>query len=95
VKNEKGCYLANIKTGNNTFFDDGAFYTAKVGTYFANKLGFFNMTGNVAEMINVKGVAKGGSWYDTFEDSDFQKKTTYNGADPGIGFRIVMEIIEE
>ena len=95
VKNEKGRYLANIKTGNNTFFEDGAFYTAKVGSYLANKLGFFNMTGNVAEMTNVKGIAKGGSWYNTFEESDFQKKTTYIGADPGIGFRIVMEIIEE
>lgn len=95
VKNEKGCYLANIKTGDKTFFEDGAFFTAQVSSYVANKLGFYNMTGNVAEMIQTKGVAKGGSWYDTFEMSDFQKSTTYQNPDPGVGFRIVLEIIEE
>ena len=95
VKNAAGNYLANLKTGEGRYYDDGAFHTAKVDNYAANSLGFYCMTGNAAEMINKKGIAKGGSWYHTFEESDFQKNVSYSGPDPGIGFRIVMEIIEE
>jgi formylglycine-generating enzyme required for sulfatase activity len=51
VKNEKSCYLANHKPTDSTFFDDGAFYTARVSSYFANGFGLFNMSGNVAEMV--------------------------------------------
>jgi hypothetical protein len=75
--------------------DDGAFHTAKVSSYLANKAGFFCTFGNVAEMIDKKGIAKGGSWYHTFEESNFQQQINYAGPDPGIGFRIVMEIIEQ
>ncbi|MBL4862872.1 MAG: SUMF1/EgtB/PvdO family nonheme iron enzyme [Crocinitomicaceae bacterium] len=94
-KNEKGCYLLNIKTGEGRYYDDGAFHTAKVSSYNPNKKGFYNLLGNVAEMVNRKDIAKGGCWYTTLEECYIPKKMEFKGPDPGIGFRIVMEVIEE
>ncbi len=94
IKNEKECYLVNLKAGDE-YAADGSFHTATVDSYLHNELGFFNMFGNVAEMTSKKGIAKGGSWYNTFEESKFKNNIKYDGADPGIGFRIVMEVIVE
>lgn len=93
ILNAEKCYLANIKVAEGKFFDDGAFHTASKTSYLANKSGFFNTFGNVAEMIDKKGIAKGGSWYNLFEECTFDKTQNYTGSDPGIGFRIVMEVI--
>jgi len=94
VRNSKGIYQANIKTPEG-FAQDGAFYTAKVKSYVPNRLDIYNMTGNVAEMTDQPGIAKGGSWYNTLEEANFQQSTSYMGADPRVGFRIVLEIIAE
>ncbi len=94
IKNHTGCYLANIKPTPTSFFEDGGFLSVSVRSYNPNNLGFYNSLGNVSEMINVKGAAMGGSWYNLYDDCTFDKTQTYTGADPGIGFRVVMEIIE-
>lgn len=95
VTNAKGCYLANIKTGPGKFNDDGGFFMVKADAYLPNEKGFYCTLGNVAEMISKKGIAKGGSWFNTFEESKFNKDQKYSDPDPRIGFRIVMEIIQE
>lgn len=95
IKNASDCYLGNIQTSKGRFFDDGGFHMVKVQTYLPNKMGLFNTFGNVSEMTSSKGIALGGSWYDLFEDCTFDKTQNCSKPDPGIGFRIVMEIIEE
>lgn len=95
IQNEEACYLLNIQPSEGRFFDDGAFLTAKVETYNPNAFGFYNMFGNVAEMIDKRGVSKGGSWFSSIEESYVDEETKFTGADPRIGFRIVMEVIEE
>jgi formylglycine-generating enzyme required for sulfatase activity/virulence-associated protein VapD len=95
VTNEKKCYLANLKVSEGDYYSDGSFLTTSVDSYVANKFGLFNTIGNAAEMTSKKGVALGGSWYHTFEESTFNKTQNYSGADPGIGFRIIMEVIQE
>lgn len=92
VANEKGCYLANLKVAKG---DDGAYHTAQVSSYNPNDKGFYCVMGNAAEMIDEKGVAKGGSWYHSFEESKFDKSQKYTGPDPGVGFRVLMEVIQE
>lgn len=92
---ENGCYLANIQDSPGRYFDDGGFHQVKVQSYNANKLGLFNTFGNVSEMTATKNVALGGSWYNLFEDCTFDKKQDCSKPDPGIGFRVVMEIIEQ
>ena len=64
-------------------------------SYFPNDLGLYNTFGNVAEMTNTKGVIKGGSWADVFEDCTFDKNVTYSAPDPRVGFRIMMEVVPE
>ncbi|GAB5417250.1 MAG: hypothetical protein Crog4KO_21160 [Crocinitomicaceae bacterium] len=51
TKNEDGCYLANYKPDSLNHFADGAFITAKTGTYTPNPFGLYNISGNVAEMV--------------------------------------------
>lgn len=95
IKSCDKCYLGNIRTSNDRFFEDGGFHQVKVHSYDPNKMGFFNTLGNVSEMTSSKGKALGGSWYDLFEDCTFDKTQTYSNPDPSVGFRIVMEIIEK
>ena len=95
VTNEKGCFLANLKVAEGDYFSDGAFHTAKVSSYNPNEKGFYCVMGNAAEMLDKKGEAKGGSWYNTFDESKFDKSQNYTGPDPGVGFRVVMEVIQE
>ncbi len=95
IKSCDKCYLGNIRTSNNSFFEDGGFHQVKVHSYDPNKMGFYNTLGNVSEMTSSKGKALGGSWYDLFEDCTFDKTQTYSNPDPSVGFRIVMEIIEK
>jgi len=95
IKNASGCYLGNIQTSPGRYFDDGGFHMVKVSSYNPNERGFFNTLGNVAEMTSTKGKVIGGSWYNLFEDCTFDKTMDISGPDPGVGFRVVMEIIEE
>ncbi|WP_343634972.1 SUMF1/EgtB/PvdO family nonheme iron enzyme [Fluviicola sp.] len=95
IKTCDKCYLGNIRTSNDRFFEDGGFHQVKVHSYDPNKMGFFNTLGNVSEMTSSKGKALGGSWYDLFEDCTFDKTQSYSNPDPTVGFRVVMEIIEK
>ncbi len=95
LTNEKGCYLVNLAPDNASKSADGGFYTVKVDSYFPNDLGIYNMIGNVAEMIDTKGISKGGSWNSSPKNSTIQSKEKYTAPSPSIGFRIIMEVIEK
>lgn len=95
IQNSDKCYLGNIRTSKDRFFDDGGFHQVKVNSYLPNKLGLYNTLGNVSEMTSTKGTALGGSWFDLFEDCTFDKKQQYSTPMPTVGFRVVMEIIEK
>lgn len=103
-KNEKGCYVLNANTSreDNCCEEnrkirgacDGLYFGGITDAYFPNDKGLYNTSGNVAEMIETEGVAKGGSWEDIPEDCVIDSRKRYNGPDPAIGFRIFMEIVE-
>ncbi|MCH2232116.1 MAG: formylglycine-generating enzyme family protein [Crocinitomicaceae bacterium] len=95
LQNEKGCYLSNLNPEKENQLADGGFYTVKVESYCANDLGLFNTIGNVAEMIDMPGVAKGGSWYNDPKEAKIKSQLRYKGPDPGIGFRVVMEVVKK
>ncbi len=90
-----GKYRANLMADNGRFSDDGGFFTVKVDAYSPNEFGYYNLIGNVAEMVAEKGITKGGNWYLKLEDSMIPKTYAFDGPDPGVGFRLIMEIIEE
>lgn len=104
-KNAKGCYLFNINTAqeppcltcgdDKTHVQDGIFFTAKADTYFPTVYGAYNVLGNVAEMVEEKGIARGGSWFHSPYESQIYSVNTYQKPEPYVGFRIFMEVLEE
>lgn len=99
--NNFGCYLGNFKTTvdrncvTRAFAYDGWTMQAQTENYFPNNMGLYDMAGNVAEMINEKGKACGGSWNDVAENSTIHSVKNYSGPDETVGFRVFMEVIEK
>lgn len=94
----KGQLLANLRrklednvvvAGNPT---QNADVTAPVKSYWPNAAGCFNLIGNVAEMINQQGLAKGGSWKSNPNEIDIERDITYTKPTAWLGFRCVAEI---
>ena len=101
--NSRGCFLGNFKVEHEVEFHcpanapafDGFTMMSHVHAYFPNNIGLFDIVGNVAEMIDEKGKACGGSWNDLAENSTIQSVKTYKGPDETVGFRVFMEVIEK
>jgi Sulfatase-modifying factor enzyme 1 len=104
IRNAKGCFLANYDVSkeepckdcpnsNNSRPDDGGFFSVKASSYFPNDFGLYNMSGNVAEMIDQPGVAKGGSWNEPPIQGQITSRNTYTKPVPFIGFRVFMEVL--
>lgn len=101
-RNSKGCYLGNfdakipcetceLKSKAN----DGGFFPVKADSYFPNAIGLYCVSGNVAEMIQEKGIAKGGSWEDLPENCTINAQKKYEAPSPAIGFRVFMEVLQQ
>jgi sulfatase modifying factor 1 len=73
---------------------DGTF-TTTVNAYFPYASGLYNMSGNVAEMVQEQGVAKGGSFNDLPYQVMIKSERNYAKASADIGFRIAMKILEK
>jgi hypothetical protein len=93
------CY-ANLKfrvygsKAVSSYLDDGGFFPVPENWYPPNAIGIYNIIGNVSEMINVKGKAKGGSWDTYFDEAGVDKIQEYDGGDPRVGFRVFMKVIK-
>ena len=94
----KGQILANLKrnkednvvvAGN---LAQNADIIAPVKSYWPNAAGCYNLIGNVAEMINQQGLAKGGSWMNEPSEVYIEKDLTYIKPTAWLGFRCVAEI---
>ena len=102
LRNKKGEFFCNFAKEikdtavENKLSNDSVDIIAPVSSYWANKFGLYNMGGNVAEMINEKGIAKGGSWRKKSEYLKIDTKYKYDGsAQTFIGFRYFVEILEK
>jgi len=58
-------------------------------------MGLYNMSGNVAEMIQEKGIACGGGWRSCGYDVQITSTEKYDHSDVDLGFRYFIEIVEE
>jgi sulfatase modifying factor 1 len=96
----KGKMRANFKRGKGDYMgiagnlNDGADITAKVGSYWPNGIGLYDMAGNVEEMINEEGITKGGSWKDRFEELQVSSEQFVAGPSPEVGFRYIIEVVK-
>jgi len=102
--NNKNCYLGNFKSepcdcpgyrGNKPTNHDGFAAMSPTKAYFPNDIGLYDVVGNVAEMINEKGKACGGSWNHSPSESTIRSVNNYTNPDAAVGFRVFMEIIEK
>lgn len=92
----QGNYTQKVEDPNFIHLSDYTDVTAPVKSYWPNKKGFYNVSGNVAEMLDQKGKCRGGSWKDNIEMLQIKSLTAnYSQANPTTGFRVFMEIIEE
>jgi sulfatase modifying factor 1 len=62
-------------------------------SYFPSAYGLYNLNGNVAEMIDEKGIAVGGSWMDYGYDIRLQSRKSYDNSSCLVGFRPVFTVI--
>jgi formylglycine-generating enzyme required for sulfatase activity len=53
-----------------------------------NNFGIYNIIGNVSEMIDEKGIVKGGSFKDLFKDCNPNKRFAYNQPSPNLGLDV-------
>ncbi|MFT6245344.1 MAG: sulfatase activating formylglycine-generating enzyme [Salibacteraceae bacterium] len=90
----------NLETGEIEFVDkshriygssseDGADVTAPARSYWPNQYGFYNMNGNVSEMISDGDQAVGGDWYSPGFDIRNESVKEFKEAHPTVGFRVV------
>jgi formylglycine-generating enzyme required for sulfatase activity len=68
--------------------------TAPAESYYPNKFGIYNMSGNVAELVSDDTVAMGGSWNDTGYDVRVESEQPATKPKSTIGFRVVATIEE-
>lgn len=76
-------------------YGDGWSRMAQTASYFPNNIGLYDVVGNVAEMIDEKGKACGGSWNDFPPDATLWSVNDYTKPSGMVGFRVFMEIMEK
>lgn len=99
IINGAECITRNKETGKLEFtpakyqmedlYSDGAYLTATAKSYWPNDFGFYNINGNVAEMISDGDFAVGGSWYSPGYDVRNESIESFTEAHPTVGFRVV------
>lgn len=57
--------------------------------YFQNKYGVYNIIGNVAELTSTIGIAKGGSFKHSLDESNYLQQQFYSKPEKWLGFRCV------
>jgi hypothetical protein len=100
--NTSGCFLYNFKGSANCAASAGRlkmYGTLKgpvgVTSYMPDVNGFYNLLGNVAEMTEVEGVAKGGHYEIYASEILKNKEQKYETGDVLIGFRYWVKLIEK
>jgi len=88
---EKNTYEVILDDLNNYFYYD---QQKPINAYFPNDYGLYNMSGNVAEMVTEKGLAKGGGYKDPGYDVRIKSQKYYSKNSDNIGFRVVMVVLE-
>lgn len=81
--------VAHNQKGDEFLLNFNADLTAPKRSYFPNEFGLYNMIGNVAEMVEEQGVAKGGSFTHKAADVGIKTKFAYHEPQSWLGVRYV------
>lgn len=71
---------------------EGYMITAPVKSFHSEKTGLYNPAGNVAEMVQEEGIAKGGSWMHEAAACRVESQLEYDKPTSWLGFRFVIEV---
>jgi formylglycine-generating enzyme required for sulfatase activity len=101
-KDGKLKFLFNTKEYNSSINVDSAgahhyraySFTVMVTSFLPGKFRTYNLTGNVAEMLSENGIAKGGSFEHTLDESDYKKNQYYTRPERWLGFRCVAVLLK-
>ena len=103
TQKHKGRFMANFSRGRGDYMgvagilNDGADITAPVRSYWPNQFGLYNLSGNVAEMLQEEGRTRGGSWSSRapyLEISGVDPFEGFSKPSPEIGFRYFVEVVD-
>jgi formylglycine-generating enzyme len=81
--------------GTASDLNDASSITESVKSFYPNNFGLHNACGNVAEMVQEKGIAKGGSWESPGGDVQVKSRAHYAIPSRDIGFRVFMVVVEK
>jgi formylglycine-generating enzyme required for sulfatase activity len=87
-------YFTFKNKSDSALMNENAGMLAPCKSYWANDFGLYNMSGNAAEMISTKGVAKGGSFLDGESSLRIDNYISYDKSACNIGFRYLMEVVK-
>jgi len=76
-------------------FKDSPDILAPSESYWPNAFGFYNMNGNVAEMISDGSFAVGGSWRSPGYDIRNESIRDFTGPSTEVGFRVIASYVED
>ena len=101
AQNSKHCFMGNFKVPE-TYIPcmipkvagDGYAIMGHVASYHPNDIGLYDVVGNVAEMIDEKGKACGGSWNQLPPDCTIRSVAAYDKPIAWVGFRVFMQVLE-
>lgn len=94
-----GCFLYNYRFGSEckgyeaVMKKYGSTGIMQVREFFPNTMGIYNLFGNVAEMVEERGIAKGGHYDLWARLCALDKDQTYSKPEPWLGFRWVAEVV--
>ena len=103
-RSHKGDFEFNHKLGEGDYAGwaggkghdyEGYMITAPVSSFRNKNLNLCNMAGNVSEMVEEKGMAKGGSWAHLADQCRIKAVQQYDEPMAWLGFRYVVERIEK
>lgn len=66
---------------------------APINSFYKNGYGLYNMSGNVAELIEDQYIVRGGHWNSFKDELRLDAFEHYTGPSPTIGFRYVIEVV--
>jgi len=96
LKDKKGQYMCNFSRSKDVSALKTSSITSPVKSFLPNKYGMYNMSGNVAEMLTVNNIVKGGSWLDSPDFTIIANKQTYDGSPKNsVGFRYFVDVIDK
>jgi formylglycine-generating enzyme required for sulfatase activity len=93
LKDKRGKRLSNYKKETQSDFAGGIITTSEIKAYSPNEFGIYQMSGNLAEMLDEPKKVKGGSWNMLAESLKIDNSEMVDYPSNNVGFRPVLMVV--